>query len=562
MSRPSSTRLLILLLCVATAVRVVLALRPGLWGDEIFSLAMATGHSLEHPAAEAEPARGDFVEPRLAEPSGMFRRYVEQDTPPADAARVIRAVFLSDTNPPLYYVLLSGWTRLFGTSDGGLRLFSLFWAVLALPFIWLLGRELGGNRMGWTAAVLFALSPVSLFYSVEGRMYSLLWFFAAALAWTTLALSRRGLRPPLLTAWIILAAGGLLTHYFFVFVWCAFLTWLILVPGRLRPVTVITLVGLSVLAVTPWYVRVPESLTRWRVSGNWLAEPLAWPQGLTRPFELAWSLLAGGSFWGGSPLIDGCLAAAYLLLAIHLLRRRLLRQVFAPERLLLWAWVAAAVLGPFVFDILRYTSASRVTRYALAGFPGAMLLAALGIEQLRAKAHTGFVALVLLAWTAGAWPILAHHARPGAAYPALDARLSTWAGPSDLVMVHSIPSGVIGLSRYLSQDVPMASWIAPLGLRRVPEDLELLLRGRRRLALVQVHNLAQPAPAEAWLRRHTHLVHHEIYNGAKDSLTTDLTSFSPSELAALREHKMIEIFYFEPSDGRAFFPAAIAGRRR
>jgi hypothetical protein len=552
--RPSSTRLLILLLCVATVVRVGLALRPGVWADEVFSLAMATGHSLEQPAAESDSARGDFVEPRGIVPAGSFRRYAEHEAPPADAAKVIRAVFLSDTSPPLYYVLLSGWSRLFGTGDAALRLCSLFFTLLALPLVWLVGRDLGGPRMAWTAAVLFAVSPVSVFYSVEGRMYSLLWFLAAALAWTTLALSRRGARLTLLATWVALAAGGLLTHYFFLFVWFAFAVWLLLFPGRLGRAIAIGLAAVSALVVAPWYARVPESLARWRVSGNWLSDPLHWPEWLTRPFELAWSLLAGGSFWGGSPVVDGGLAFAWLLLALHLLRSGRIRGVLGREQLLLWLWVGAAVLGPLAFDLLRHTGASRVTRYVLAGFPGAMLLAALGIEQLRGKAHAAFLALVLLAWTAGLWPILAHRARPGAAYPALAAELSVWARPEDLVLIHSIPSGVIGLSRYLRSDVPVASWIAPLGLHRVPDDIERLLQGRRRVALVQVHNMAQPAPAEPWLREHSRLTRREIFDGAKDKLTTDTAGLPPSQLAAMREHKLIEIFYFAPASGETFVP--------
>ena len=56
----------LLLFGVAVVLRLVLAGERGLWADELFSLAMATGHSLEHPAAEADPARGDFVEQREA----------------------------------------------------------------------------------------------------------------------------------------------------------------------------------------------------------------------------------------------------------------------------------------------------------------------------------------------------------------------------------------------------------------------------------------------------------------------------------------------------------------
>ena len=44
----------------------VLQERHCLWVDELFSLAIATGHSLEHPAAAAKPALGDFVEPEHA----------------------------------------------------------------------------------------------------------------------------------------------------------------------------------------------------------------------------------------------------------------------------------------------------------------------------------------------------------------------------------------------------------------------------------------------------------------------------------------------------------------
>ena len=198
-------------------LRIVLALRPGVWGDEIFSLAMATGHSLEHPAAEARPALGDFVQPPAAAASSSFRRYAEHGDH-AGPGRVIRAVLLSDTNPPLYYLLLGAWTRLAGTDDQALRLFSLLWATLTLPLLWRLGRDLGDRGVGWTAVVLYAWSPVSVFYSIEGRMYSMVWCLATALAWLTLRLVRDGGRPSRAAAWIIVVVAGSYTHYFFAFV--------------------------------------------------------------------------------------------------------------------------------------------------------------------------------------------------------------------------------------------------------------------------------------------------------------------------------------------------------
>ena len=546
---------LMLLLGAALLLRVMLALRPGLWGDEIFSLAMATGHSLEHPAAEADPALGDFVQPAGVEPSSTYRRYVEQQDPPAGIGRVARAVFLSDTSPPLYYLLLHGWTRALGTGDAALRLFSLLWAVLAAPFLWLLARDLAGRTAAWTALVLYAWSPASVFYSLEGRMYSLVWFLAVALAWQTLRVSRTGSRPAALATWLVLAAAGLYTHYFFLFVWFAFGAWLLLWPGRLPRPAAALLVAVSAAAAAPWYARVPEALGRWRVTGRWLADPLRWPEIATRPFELAWSLLAGGSLWGGSPLVDGGLAIAFLLLVLWTVRRGRLRELFTPDRLLLWGWLAAAVLGPYVFDLIRHSGASRVPRYVLSGLPAAMILVAIGIDPLRPKWRAAFAGLVLLAWTAGLRPIVDRPDRPGAVYRALAAELQHWAGPADLLLVHSVPSGVIGLSRYLQRDVPLASWIEPLGLRQAPRDVELLLAGRARVALIQVHHLGKASPAEPWLRRHARLIGHQVYDGDRAALTSDVASLPPPLLRALQDDQLVEVFYFEPTDGATFFPA-------
>ena len=42
------------LFALALLVRVGVASRESMWADEIFSLAIATGHSIEHPASRAD----------------------------------------------------------------------------------------------------------------------------------------------------------------------------------------------------------------------------------------------------------------------------------------------------------------------------------------------------------------------------------------------------------------------------------------------------------------------------------------------------------------------------
>ena len=552
MSRSSWS--LVLLVCAAMILRIVLALRPGVWGDEIFSLAMATGHSLEQSAMEARQVLGDFVQPPQVTPSSSFRRYAEHEHPAAGPGRVVRAVLLSDTNPPLYYLLLSAWTRVTGTGDQALRFFSLFWAGLTLLFLWRLGCDLGDRGVAWTAVVLYAWSPVSVFYSIEGRMYSMVWCLATALAWLTLRLARVGAPPARAAAWVGVAVAGLYTHYFFAFVVLACGLWMLLWPGRVSRLAALGLGVVTAAAVAPWYGQVPASLARWRVTGSWLSDPLHWPEFATRPFELAWSLLAGGSHWGGSPIVDGALAALYVLLAFWLLRGGKLTGQFTVDRRLVWLWMVVAVLGPYALDLVRHTSASRIPRYALGALPAAMLLVAFAVQPLSSRARAAFTGLMLLGWTAGLAPIVRQPSRPGAVYGALGSELERRVTPDGVVLVHSVPSGVIGLSRALKRELPFLVWIEPLALRR-PDDLPALLQGRRRVALVQVHNIGLAAPAERWLREHGRLTDRRIYDGNTDTLTSELDDLSPVMHTALQEHRLVEIFYFEPTDGAAFTSA-------
>jgi hypothetical protein len=112
-------------------------------------------------------------------------------------------------------------------------------------------------------------------------------------------------------------------------------------------------------------------------------------------------------------------------------------------------------------------------------------------------------------------------------------QLESWARPGDLILVHSIPAGVVGIARYLREDIPLASWVTPpRGTREMPGDLELLLAGRRRVALVKVHHLGAAAPAQAWLLARARLLRHELY-----------PSFT-------------EVLHFEPSERDVFFPEA------
>jgi hypothetical protein len=537
------------------ALRVMLALRPGLWGDEIFSLAMATGHSLEHPAAEAQPSLGDFVEPREAQPPSVFRRYAQHEQPAADVERVVRAVRLSDTSPPLYYILLNWWTRAFGTGDAALRLFSVWWAVLSLPLLWCLGRELGGSKAAWSAALLFCFSPLAIYYSTDGRMYSLLWFLATALAWLTLHLAGDRRPESRQVLWVLVSVAGLYTHYFFAFVWLACAAWLA-ACGPPRRWSWAALAGVTLVAVLPWYLEVPSNLARWRVTTGWLDGELSWPGALASPVRLAFGLLAAGTPFGRWHWANYLTGALLLPAAVWIVRAGRSRWMFSGRRLMLWGWLAAACAGPIVIDLLRHTTTTKIPRYVLPALPAALLLASLVMSQLPSRVHLAVLGVVLAGWMPGIRTFVSYTLRPWKPYvveSGLSARrpprplptageatdfrklavqLEPRLGSGDVVLIQSIPSGVVGLARYLTSETSLASWVVPLGTRELPGDLDRLLAGRRRVALVKVHGLGAAAPAEAWLLAHARLLRHELFPA------------------------FTEVLYFAPSDSDVFYPAA------
>ncbi len=103
-----------------------------------------------------------------------------------------------DNNPPLYYLLLRGWTGLFGDSLLALRCFSALCFVLTIAAMYLFihaafRRHPHRHLLAWVVAALVALSIFQLRYAAEVRMYALgstLAAFSSFTLWKALAVVR------------------------------------------------------------------------------------------------------------------------------------------------------------------------------------------------------------------------------------------------------------------------------------------------------------------------------------------------------------------------------------
>ncbi len=164
---------------------------------------------------------------------------------------MLHEVKVSESNPPLYYVLAWGWTRAFGLGEVELRFLSALFGVLAVGVGYLLGRELASRRVGLALAALMAFNPMLIWYSQEARSYSLLvllcalslWFFVRALKWG---------RGSDLAWWALASALALCSHYFTFFavgieaIWLAIALrsrWWVLVPA----IAAVAVTGLALL---------------------------------------------------------------------------------------------------------------------------------------------------------------------------------------------------------------------------------------------------------------------------------------------------------------------------
>ena len=124
-----------------------------------------------------------------------------------------------DIHPPLYYLLLHLWIRLFGPGVISVRLLSVLIGTATIPLLYAAGRRLSGHKGGLLAAFLLALSPFHIYYSQEVRMYGLVTLLGlAALTFTMQWDARKG--HPGIGPWVgyvLAATAALHTAYYAAF---------------------------------------------------------------------------------------------------------------------------------------------------------------------------------------------------------------------------------------------------------------------------------------------------------------------------------------------------------
>ncbi|HZD43589.1 MAG TPA: glycosyltransferase family 39 protein, partial [Methanomicrobiales archaeon] len=117
-----------------------------------------------------------------------------------------------ECNPPLFHWIEHGML-FFGQSEFVIRIVPALAGIATIPIFYLIGREFLGINVGILAAALLALSPFHIFYSQEGRAYTLVLLFVSLALFAYLV----ALRSDGLYMWALFAVFSALafwTHFY------------------------------------------------------------------------------------------------------------------------------------------------------------------------------------------------------------------------------------------------------------------------------------------------------------------------------------------------------------
>jgi mannosyltransferase len=288
-----------------------------------------------------------------------------------DLSGLFHSVAHTEGSPPLYFILLDGWIRLFGGSEAGIRSLSALFGTATIPLAFVIGRRLASQRVGVVAAALVAFNPLLVWFSQEARPYALL-VLLSGVSFLLFALALERPTGRRLGGWAAASALAFATHYFAGLLILPELAWL---AYRVRPWRRLA-PAVAGFAVVP-IALIPLVATQGRlqdyafVKGEALAArvfaqvPKQWLVGYDAPAETA-------------VVIASALAAlAGVWLAVSAARGRERRAATVGGAVGLAALAIALVMALLGADYY-------LSRYLLAGWLPLALVVAVGLSVRRA----------------------------------------------------------------------------------------------------------------------------------------------------------------------------------
>lgn len=294
----------------------------------------------------------------------------------------------ADPAPRTFYYLLSLWFRLFGYSDASARLFPALFGIASIPIMYLLGKSLFNRKAGIFAALFSAINYYNIFYSLEIRFYSLLFFFAIlSYLFFIRLIERENKRTALAYALSTLAL--IVLHYFALLVFVTqVLTWLVIKRKDLKQFRQHLFASCSFLVVLIGFIPfVPGLLTTLSMEGS----------GQAFDGDSFFMITYFNLFFGTNGTVV-LTALTCLIIFVYVASQRKLfleGKHKSHSAFILLTWMLFPLLIAYARTI--YSSSALADRYAIVVLPALLLAVAAGAASVKDRLlQAGIVALFIL----------------------------------------------------------------------------------------------------------------------------------------------------------------------
>lgn len=277
----------------------------------------------------------------------------------------ILSLTAKDFNPPLYYLLLHLWIKIFGSSEIALRTPSLifFWATVYLAFLLMIEVFKYPQKKAFFYLLFFLVNPLLNYFAFEARMYMMFCFFATLSFYSFLTKQKK------LYFWSTLL--GLFTHYFMITVIFTQL-FVYFISKNKPPFKLKELISPS-LFFLPWLIFV--IFTKKPLTGSFWIKKLT----LNKIFLIPASLFTGYEFDFNfyDKRIHWFSWFTLILVVITILRKKQKKEIFLFNFLIIWSF-----LVPILIGLISIWFPIFLPRYLIFAGVGLILLIVYLIEKL------------------------------------------------------------------------------------------------------------------------------------------------------------------------------------
>ncbi len=314
----------------------------------------------------------------------------------------------------IYFLMMRGWVHM-GSSEAFLRLPSAIFGTVAIPLLYLVTRKFTGVTASLAAAALLAFSPSGVYYSQEARSYSL----AIVMVLLATYFFVRAVEENRRADWALWTVFGIAAFYSHDLAALVLLAQAVSIFFKAPPVPwrrVIVCGAIIFVAALPGLTYIfratPENL-----HFIWMPKPSA---------KEVWHL---AMFFGGSGAKVGMAIVLWTAGAVTLWTASRYGTADARWRaalVMLWA-----ILPAFVLALVSLRQPMFLQRYMIFSMPALMLLAGIGVGNLR-KWRIGLLLVVILCASASV-TIVRKYNKPR----------EDWRGASNLVFRSATPGDAV-----------------------------------------------------------------------------------------------------------------------